>query len=586
MGGEIIMDLKVPKEWEGQTEVLPQRLEMWVGEKGDSPFFYYGEEDKTLTFKEFNALANQIANNLISLGVQKGDRVCLLLTNPYVSTLSMFGIWKCGAIFAPINFNYAARQIAFQVKDTKPAFLIAGVNFSAIINQIQDELKEVKTIIYRPKPGDHDYDQAAENSEVNFTTLDYESLLTGNDQNPNVELYPYDIANIIYTSGTTGLPKGVVHSYRWINNYTYNRRMPLNDEDVIYTDLPMYHIAGAHSEVGSAAWVGCQIAVWDKFSPTQFWDRIRKCGATTAILLDVMVPWLMSAPESPDDRRNSLNKVPMVPMVGNHRQVAKRFGFDLIISGYSSTEAGSALTGVIDEELDEGEGTPADLWKGMSKEELRRVYESNNIQYVSGKSELAKKGWIGIPSNYHRARIVDEHGMEVPQGVVGEILLQPKLEHWMLEEYFGRPEATVKAIRDFWYHSGDAVYQDVSGHYIFVDRIGSVIRRRGENISPMQIEEAVNAMPEVVMSAAFPVPAEEGDEDEVALAVVPQEGVVLDEAEFRAALAKELPRFMIPKYIEFRDSLPMTGSNKVEKYKLRQEVIDVKGLKEKSGVRR
>jgi crotonobetaine/carnitine-CoA ligase len=102
----------------------------------------------------------------------------------------------------------------------------------------------------------------------------------------------------------------------------------------------------------------------------------------------------------------------------------------------------------------------------------------------------------------------------------------------------------------------------------------------------MQIEEAVNAMPEVVMSAAFPVPAEEGDEDEVALAVVPQEGVVLDEAEFRAALAKELPRFMIPKYIEFRDSLPMTGSNKVEKYKLRQEVIDVKGLKEKSGVRR
>ena len=254
---------------------------------------------------------------------------------------------------------------------------------------------------------------------------------------------------------------------------------------------------------------------------------------------------------------------------------------DLIISGYSSTEAGSALTGVIDEELDEGEGTPADLWKGMSKEELRRVYESNNIQYVSGKSELAKKGWIGIPSNYHRARIVDEHGMEVPQGVVGEILLQPKLEHWMLEEYFGRPEATVKAIRDFWYHSATRFTRREWSH-IFVDRIGSVIRRRGENISPMQIEEAVNAMPEVVMSAAFPVPAEEGDEDEVALAVVPQEGVVLDEAEFRAALAKELPRFMIPKYIEFRDSLPMTGSNKVEKYKLRQEVIDVKDGRKKA----
>ena len=560
-------------EWAGQTEILPQRLEMWAREIPDAEFFYYGEEDKHLTYQEFNAIANQIANNLIANGIKKGDRVCLLLTNPYVTITSMFGIWKCGAVFAPINFNYAARQVAFQLNDTKPRFLVTDAGFIPLLNEIEEQIKEITVFMYHPASGDHDYKEEAASNQASFKAIDYNSLLTGNQENPGVELFVYDICNIVYTSGTTGLPKGVVHSYRWINNYTVNRRLPMTQEDVLYTDLPMYHIAGALSDVGDACWVGCKVAVWDKFNLNDYWNRIRKSGATMALLIDVIAPWLLSAPESPDDKNHSLHIVNSQPLLQTHRQIAKRFGIDFITTGYASTESGNPTSVTIDEELGDEDVKPEEWRKGRSREEVLQVLAEHGCQVVSGRDPKLNM-YIGEAPWYQELRIADEHGMTIPPGQVGELLIRPKLEHWILEGYFGRPEATAEAFRDCWFHTGDAVVQDPeNSRYYFVDRMGSVIRRRGENISPIQIEEAANSLPGVSMSAAFPVPAEVGGEDEVALVVVPVDDGSLDEAEFRNGLGKLLPRFMFPKYLEIRTEIPRTATNKVEKYKLRDEFI-------------
>lgn len=564
-------------EWEGQTEILPQRLEMWAEQRPDAEFFYYGEEDKHLTYREFNSIANQIANNLIAHGVQKGDRVCLLLTNPYVTIVSMFAIWKCGGVYAPINFNYAARQVAFQIGDTKPQFLITDVGFIPLLNDIAEQIKELKIFMYHPEPGDHDYKEEAAKNQAKFKTIDYNSLLTGNSENPGVELFVYDICNIIYTSGTTGLPKGVIHSYRWINNYTVNRRLPMTQEDVLYTDLPMYHIAGSLSDVGCACWVGCKVAVWDKFNLNDYWHRIRKSGATMALLIDVIAPWLLSAPESPDDKNHSLHIVNSQPLLQTHRQIAQRFGIDFITTGYASTESGNPTSLHIDEEI--GDVKPPEWRKGRSREEILQVLAEHGRKVVSGKDPKLNM-YIGEAPGFQELRIVDEHGMEVPDGQVGQLLVRPTLEHWIMEEYFGRPEATAEAFRGCWFHTGDAVVKDPeNGRFYFVDRMGSVIRRRGENISPIQIEEAANSLPGVSMSAAFPVPAEVGGEDEVALVVVPVEDGSLVEEEFRTELGKLLPRFMVPKYLEIRTEIPRTATNKVEKYKLRDEFIEKYGLK-------
>lgn len=140
------------------------------------------------------------------------------------------------------------------------------------------------------------------------------AALTADAPRPRVTVAYDDPANVIYTSGTTGPAKGVVQPFRWLAQYTFNLRLPVTGADVIYNDLPMYHVGGAIANVARAAWAGCEVAVWNRFSPTDFWRRVESRGVTTAILLDVMIPWLMKAPEDPGDRRNTLNKVHMQPL--------------------------------------------------------------------------------------------------------------------------------------------------------------------------------------------------------------------------------------------------------------------------------
>src|SRR5699024_1937874 len=126
---------------------------------------------------------------------------------------------------------------------------------------------------------------------------------------PAVSIAPSDPANIVYTSGTTGPAKGGLQPHLWVNQYTYGLRKYMTAEDVVYNDLPMYHVGGAFANVGRAIWMGCEVAIWNRFSPSEFWGRIARRGATCAILLDAMIPWLMNAPELDSDQANTLNKV-------------------------------------------------------------------------------------------------------------------------------------------------------------------------------------------------------------------------------------------------------------------------------------
>jgi carnitine-CoA ligase len=121
--------------------------------------------------------------------------------------------------------------------------------------------------------------------------------------------------------------------------YTRGLRRLITPDDVIYNDLPMYHVGGAIANVGRAVWAGCEVAVWDRFSPSGFWDRIGSRQATAAILLDVMIPWMMKAPERAGDRRNTLNKVHMQSLPQHHAGVARRFGFHFVTAGFGQIES-------------------------------------------------------------------------------------------------------------------------------------------------------------------------------------------------------------------------------------------------------
>jgi len=564
---------RLKKELE-EMGLLVRRFETWARKLPDKPFFYYGEEDRAYTYDEFNRMANCIANNLKAMGVSKGDRVSLFLKNPLVTILSMFALWKLGAVFCPTNFLYKGHLLSYQLNDTDPKLLIMENGKEPLLNQIKDHIRCQRVALYVPEPGQHDVDpESAEfKLDARFDVTPFSELLKGNDQDPSVEINYWDTANIVYTSGTTGPPKGVVQSHRWLQNYCFYGVRLLHPEDVVYCDLPLYHVGGAFSLVGRAAWRGCTVAVWDRFSASEFWTRIRQSGASYTLLLDVVMPWLMKHEPTEQDRNNTLRRVHMQPLPDYHHEFARRFGIDFVNVGYGATEIGYVCAGIIDETLDGG-GTPEGYRKGYSREEVLQVASELRMPVAPGNQPI-KKGFMGTPCLLHEMAILNDRDEELGPGEYGQIGLRSRLPYVLLNEYFNKPEATSEAFRNLWFHTGDGAYRDPSGYCYFVDRMGGFIRVKGENISSFQVEDVVNTHPDIRISAAFSIPAAEGLEDDIVVYVVPVEGRTFEEEKFRAWTRQEMPKYMWPRHIRVVETLPQTPTHKVEKYKLREKILN------------
>jgi crotonobetaine/carnitine-CoA ligase len=548
-------------------------LDRWVDQAGDRAFLCYGEDDIVLSYSEFGRQTDALAGNLARLGVAKGERVSLFLRNPLITTIWMFGIWKAGAVFCPINFSYTGRLLTYQLNDTRPALLVTERSMLPALLEAHAELVDApRIVVYDAPEGAHDHVPADRTVSVTgFTEIAYDEVLVPAER-PAVEIQYDDVANVIYTSGTTGPSKGVVQCHRWMNQYTWFMRRPLTSEDIVYNDLPMYHVGGAMANVARAAWVGAGVSLWDRFSAGDFWQRIASSGATTAILLDVMIPWLMNPPASDTDRCNTLNKAHMQPLPLNHHAVARRFGIDFVTAGFGQTESGGPLMSVI-EEVDEGEGTPADLYRGRSHAEMRQVAERNGAVVLRGE-KVTRKGYMGRPAPFVEAVVLNDRDEPCGPDEAGELALRPKLPALFVQEYLGKPESTVRAFRNLWFHTGDAAVRDERGTFFFVDRLGDRIRRRGENISTFHVEDLMNQHEDVALSAAFPVPAEDGDEDEVVVFVQPESGRTIDLESMSAWLETAFPKFMRPQHVRVIDEIPRTPTNKIEKYRLKQRFLE------------
>lgn len=566
---------ELEKSLQDDGEVVVRKFEQFAEKQPKRLFFYYGENDRRYSYGEFNALANSVAHSLASLGVQKGDRVSLFLKNPLVTALAMFGIWKIGGVYCPINFNYQGRLLSYQITDTSPKLLISEQGRLPLLNHVKDDIPRVPIILHKPEKDDHDYDsaEAAIELDAKFERIDFQNMLAGDKTNPDVPISYADTANIIYTSGTTGLAKGVVQSHRWMHNYCYYYLKLMHPDDVVYNDLPLYHVAGSFANIARAAWTACAVAVWDRFSPFEFWQRINKSGATSCILIDVMIPWLLLPEETPEDRRNTLKQVHMQPLPEYHRSFARRFGIDFISVGYGQTEAGAGCAGIIDEWGDE-EGTPKELYRGYAKEVGRKIMREIGLPLIPGTAQI-KKGFMGKPAALFEAAVLNENDEELGPDQHGQLAFRPKLPCLLFNEYYKKPEATLKTFGNLWFHTGDGVYKDKDGYFYYVDRMGGFIRRRGENISSYQIEDILLGNPKIGMCAALPIPADEGLEDDIVVYIVVKEE--LTESELRAWIDSEMPKFMRPKHLRFVDSLPQTPTYKVEKYKLRERILQELG---------
>jgi crotonobetaine/carnitine-CoA ligase len=277
-----------------------------------------------------------------------------------------------------------------------------------------------------------------------------------------------------------------------------------------------------------------QVVLENRFSATKFWDIIRQYGVTAFGYMGAMINMLWNQPEKKDDANNPV-----------------RVGF--------------------------GSAAPKRIFADFQKRfnlELVEVYGSTELCVVTNNMEDSVRiGSCGKPYRQVELKIFNENDEELPPNSVGEIAVRPKKPFLFLSGYYKMPEQTLSAIRNLWFHTGDQGYLDEDGYLYFVDRKKDCIRRRGENISSYELEAVLNLHPNVAESAAFPVPSELG-EDEVKVAVVLKPGISLSPEALIEFCEDRMPYFAVPRYVEFKGSFPKTVSQRVEKYKLREEGVN------------
>ena len=344
-----------------------------------------------------------------------------------------------------------------------------------------------------------------------------------------------DLLMLAYTSGTTGPSKGSMLSHAAALTYGTSaaEAQGYRASDVFYVCLPLFHNNALLAATGAAMVCGASVVLSRRFSVTRFWGEIRDHRATITNFLGAMSSFLWSQPPSPQDADNDLRLVSMAPTPKYAAEFEQRFGLRAM-NNYGLSDFGMVTSFT--------EHDPRD-----------------------------KLGSIGRQRRGFQVRIVDDDDFEVGPGEVGEIVMQSD-EPWRAATgYYRMPEATLAAHRNQWFHTGDRGMRDEDGFLWFVDRKKDCIRRRGENISAFEVEQIIATHPAVANAAVVPLATSNNDE-EVGAVVVRRDGSALDERQLIEHCQRNMAYFMVPRYIQFRAELPTTVNQKVEKFRLRQEL--------------
>lgn len=496
-------------------------------------------DDGQYTYLEVDLLSNRFANSLSDLGITKGDRVLCMLPNGPTYVILWLALCKLGAMMVPINDAYIGRWLLNQMNDAEAEVAIMDAVYLDRLIEIRPQLKYLKRLIAL---GEQPSSEVAQRLQVEV--LDFQVLYEGKeDPLPPVVEY-WDPMAIFYTSGTTGPSKGVIYTHAQAHATAMPMAQHCDANDIFYMFLPMFHVALPHC-FGTVFYAGGAMAIRERFSISKFWEDIDRFGCTITMLLGATANFVYRQPPRDDDARHPLRKVLMTPLIPEVEDFKRRFNCQVM------------------------------TWFNMT--EVSTPIHSDGFNLVDNRSCGRVRPGI-------QARIVDEHDEPVPPGTVGELVLRAD-DPWVFNAgYWKQPEATAAAWRNQWLHTGDAFYQNENGDFYFVDRLKDAIRRRGENISSFEVEEAVNSYPAVLESAAVAVPAEDG-EDEVKIVVVPKPDHTIDPTALIEYLAERMPYFMVPRYVEIQSELPKTPTGKIQKEPLRASGISNAWDREAAGIK-
>ncbi len=481
-------------------------------------------DEGTLTFAGAAAQVGRLAQRLRAAGISHGDRVVVTArtTPPYL--LCWLALASIGAVTVPTDPAGTSIELSALLGQVRPRALVTDAIIGSRLATTDPPVGQVLDIESLVDDWRADGRTGADLTEAGLTGAD----LTG------VAVAADDLAVLIPTSGTTGRSKLVMQTHRAyaMAGEGFPYWMELSAADRLMTSLPLFHInAPAYSVLGSLA-CGAGLVLLPRFSAGGFLDAARRHGATEFNAIGAMLEILMRQPPRSDDADTPLRLCYTGPSPARDWQEAfeRRFGLR-IVCGYAMSESPYGL-----------------IWRHGT-----RPY-----------------GTLGSPRQHpalgavNRTRVVADGGRECGVGETGELLLHNPT---VTPGYWEMAAETAAAIVDGWLHTGDLVTVNADGTYTFVARRKEVLRRRGQNLSPAEVEEAIAAHPAVLEVAVVGVESEL-TEEEVKAFVVVAPGQVLDFADLRAFVGERLSAFKVPRYWQAIDELPRTPTSRVAKHRL------------------
>jgi crotonobetaine/carnitine-CoA ligase len=502
-------------------KVLPMLVAKRAAESGDRTFAVM-VDGPSLTYAQAHQQALRWATVLRGLGVQADERVATMLPIGLTAITAWIGMAWLRAWEVPINTDYQGRMLAHILAGSDTSTIILDSRWLHRLTEILPELPALRRVIVTdatavlPQPSGIEVHRA-DDLLARVTT-------PGDFDGPG----PTDVAAILYTSGTTGPSKGVIAPWaQMLATFQQPQWAHFGPEDHRYSPFPMFHMSGKGSVYG-AALCGAAVVLKPKWSATRFWADIARYRCTFTWLVGGMPALLCAQPNRPDDADTPLRYALMAPVLPAYREFERRFGVKLA-TAFGMTELSMPV--ITD-------------W------------------------DIPNHRTCGRPRAGYQVRVVDEHDIPVGPGQFGEFIIRSNTPWTLNIGYLGMPEETAHAWRHGWFHTGDGGHYDTDGNLYFGDRIKDAIRRRGENISSMEVEAEVLANREVSECAAIGVPNEYGEEDVLVFVVAPG----LDAAALGEDLAARMSRFMVPRYIQHVEEIPRTPTARIRKVELRKRV--------------
>lgn len=490
--------------------------------------------DMKLSYAQVNGAANQVANGLMGLGVQPGDKVALSCPNLPYFPIVYYGILKTGAVVVPLNVLLKGREIAYHLQDSdaKSYFCFEGTadlpmgQFGYEGFQEAENCEHFLLITANP---------AAPSPIEGTKTL---GMLMGN-QPPTfdtVQTDSDDTAVILYTSGTTGRPKGaeLTHANMVLNARLSDSMYNSDQQDVHLITLPLFHSFGQTVQMNSGFYNGAALSLLPRFDAEAAIKIMERDHVTIFAGVPTMYWAILHCPNA--DKYD-------LGQIGRNLRLA--------------ASGGSAM--------------PIEVMKAFNNKFGVKILEGYGLSETSPVSTFhsldgeIKPGSVGPAVWGVQVRVVDPNDNDVPQGELGEIVIKG---HNIMKGYYKRPEATAETMRSGWFHSGDIGRMDEDGYVYITDRVKDMVIRGGLNVYPREVEEVMMTHPAVSLAAVLGVPHEALGE-EVKAFVILKDGQSVTEGELIAWCKENMAAYKYPRHIEFRQSLPMTATGKILKRELR-----------------